>query len=108
MLKYKGYAGKVSLDEESLIFHGEIVGLRDVITFQGTTAKELKEEFEKSIDDYLDWCNELGQKPEKPFSGNIHLRLEPEVHAKLAAEAKVIGMSLNNYINNRLQDRAGL
>ncbi len=70
MLKYKGYTGVVQFDDEAMIFHGEVIGLRDVITFRGTTPDEIKLEFERSIDGYLDWCNELGQEPEKPFQNS--------------------------------------
>lgn len=107
MLKYKGYTGVVQFDDEAMIFHGEVIGLRDVITFRGTTPEEIKKEFKISIDGYLDWCKELGQSPEKPFSGNIHLRLQPGLHAKLATEAKTQGVSLNNYINTTLQRAVG-
>ena len=107
MLKYKGYSGIVQFDDEAMIFHGEVIGLRDVITFRGTTPKEIKEEFERSIEGYLEWCKELGQEPERPFSGNIHLRLQPDLHAKLAAEAKFKGISLNNYINQTLKRVVG-
>jgi len=103
MLKYKGYTGVVQFDDEAMIFHGEVIGLRDVITFRGTTPEEIKKEFEDSIDGYLEWCRELEQEPEKPFSGNIHLRLQPDLHAKLAAEAKFSGISLNNFINKTLR-----
>lgn len=107
MLKYKEYIGVVQFDDEAMIFHGEVVGLRDVITFRGTTPKEIKREFEASIDGYLDWCKELKQEPEKPFSGNFHLRLKPDLHAKLAAEAKYEGLSLNKFINIALQKSIG-
>lgn len=107
MLKYKGYAGIVHFDDEAMIFHGEVVGLRDVITFRGTTPREIKKEFEKSIDGYLDWCEELGQEPEKPFSGNLHLRLLPDLHARLYSEAKSNGISLNSYINQTLKRAIG-
>lgn len=103
MLKYKNYTGIVYFDDEAMIFHGEVIGLRDVITFRGTTPEEIKKEFEASIDGYLSWCEELGQEPEKPFSGNIHLRLQPDLHAKLAAGAKYQGVSLNQYINQTLR-----
>jgi len=107
MLKYKGYTGIVQFDDEAMIFHGEVVGLRDVITFRGTTPEEIKKEFETSIDGYLDWCHELKQEPEKPFSGNIHLRLQPDLHAKLVTEAKTSKLSLNNYINKTLRKAVG-
>ena len=63
-MKYKGYAGKVSYDADAKIFHGDVVGLKDVITFQGTTVKELEQAFRESIDDYIAWCNKRGEKPE--------------------------------------------
>ena len=107
MLKYKGYVGVVQFDDKAMIFHGEVVGLRDVITFRGSTPEEIKREFKASIDGYIDWCHELGQEPEKPFSGNIHLRLKPDLHAKLASEAKGSGVSLNNYINQTLKRAVG-
>lgn len=107
MLKYKGYIGVVQFDDEAMIFHGEVAGLRDVITFRGTTPNELKREFKTSIDGYINWCEELGQEPEKPFSGNIHLRLKPDLHAQLASEAKCSGVSLNTYINQTLRRAVG-
>lgn len=107
MLTYKGYTGVVQFDDEAMIFHGEVIGLRDVITFRGTTPEEIKREFEASIDGYLNWCRELGQEPEKPFSGNIHLRLQPDLHSKLVSEAKSHNLSLNSYINQTLQRAVG-
>jgi predicted HicB family RNase H-like nuclease len=67
MLMYKGYTGVVEFDAEAMVFHGDVIGLRDVITFRGTNVEEIKEEFKRSIDGYLDWCRKLGQEPEKPF-----------------------------------------
>lgn len=107
MLKYKNYIGVVQFDDVAMIFHGEVIGLRDVITFRGTSPEEIKQEFETSVDGYLKWCEELGQEPDKPFSGNIHLRLQPDLHAKLAANAKYHGVSLNQFINETLRHAAG-
>ena len=107
MLKYKGYTGVVQFDDEAMVFHGEVIGLRDVITFRGTTPQEILKEFKTSIDGYLQWCRELGQEPEKPFSGNIHLRMNVNLHAKLATKAKIEGTSLNTYINETLERAVG-
>ncbi len=107
MLKYKGYAGVVQFDDEKMLFHGEVIGLKDVITFRGITPAEIKEEFERSVDGYILWCQELGQLPEKPFSGEFHLRMKPDLHAKLASSAKSQGSSLNNYINEMLERAVG-
>ena len=103
MMKYKGYIGHVEYDDEAKIFHGEVVGLRDVITFQGRSVEDLERSFKDSIEDYLNWCKERGEKPEKTFSGTFNLRIPPELHAKLALHAKTIGISLNSYVTEKLR-----
>lgn len=102
-MKYKGYHGQVSYDEEAKLFHGEVVGLRDVITFQGTSVGELEQAFKDSVDEYLDFCKELGRSPEKPFSGKLILRLPPEIHERAAYEAKCSGVSLNAWLKQGIQ-----
>ena len=68
MLKYKNYLGLVEYDAEGKIFTGEVLGLRDVITFQGRTPEELEDSFRQSIDFYLEMCARDKVSPEKPFS----------------------------------------
>ena len=54
MMEYKEYLGKVEFDDEANIFHGEVVNIRDVITFQGQSVDELRQAFKDSIEDYLE------------------------------------------------------
>lgn len=103
MMKYKGYIGHVTYDSEAKLFHGEVLGLKDVITFQGTSVSQLEKAFKDSIDDYLEWCAERGEKPQKEFSGKIHLRIAPQLHAKLMQEAAMRNESLNALIEEKLQ-----
>lgn len=103
MMKYKDYIGHVEYDDEGKIFHGEVVGLRDIITFQGKSVEELEQAFRDSVDDYLNWCKKRGEKPEKTFSGTFNLRISPELHAKLAFQAKSMGVSLNSYVTEKLR-----
>ncbi|CAN5370428.1 type II toxin-antitoxin system HicB family antitoxin [soil metagenome] len=102
MLNYKGYHGKVEFDEEAGIFHGEVVDLRDVITFQGKSVDELEQNFQDSIDDYLEFCQERDEEPDKSFSGRLMLRLPTEIHRKVYVRAKKEGKSLNEYITEKL------
>ena len=104
MLQYKGYSGHVDFDSEAGLFHGEVVDTRDVITFQGTSVSELEQAFRDSIDDYLDFCSERGEEPDKPFSGRLMVRLAPELHRQLYLEARETGKSLNQLINDRLKE----
>lgn len=63
MLKYKGYTGHAEFNDEAELFYGEVLDLRDVITFQGTSVEELDKEFRASVDDYLEFCKECGEEP---------------------------------------------
>lgn len=103
MMEYKGYIGVVEFDDESNIFHGEVINLRDVITFQGETVKQLKKAFHESIDDYLEFCKERNENPEKPYSGKFMVRVEPELHKALAIHAKMEHKSLNSWIHDTLE-----
>jgi predicted HicB family RNase H-like nuclease len=67
MMKYKGYTGHVEYDDEAKIFHGEVLGIKDVVTFQGTTVDEIEQAFKDSVDDYLAFCMERGEEPDKPL-----------------------------------------
>ena len=101
-MKYKGYIGHVEYDDEAKIFHGEVVGLKDIITFQGSSVEELEEAFKDSVDDYLAWCKKRREKPEKTFSGTFNLRIPPDLHARLALQAKSMGVSINSFIAQTL------
>lgn len=101
-MKYKGYEAVVTFDDDVNIFHGEVINTRDVITFQGTSVDELKQALEDSVEDYLAFCAERGEEPDKPFSGNFVVRISPELHRELYTQAKRSGMSLNALIEERL------
>ena len=104
MMNYKGYLGTVEYDDQAKIFHGDIINTRDVITFQGTTVKEIERAFRDSIDDYLAWCKEDGVEPEKPYSGRFNVRLSPELHRQIAVIAKKKRVSLNSFVEKAITD----
>jgi predicted HicB family RNase H-like nuclease len=104
-MTYRGYQAKVELDEEAGLFHGEMINTRDVITFQGSSVEELKQAFEDSVDDYLEFCASRGEDPEKPFSGKFLVRVPPEVHRQIMTEARRQGKSLNAYVLEKLQNK---
>jgi predicted HicB family RNase H-like nuclease len=102
MLEYKGYTGHVEFDPEAGLFHGEVLDTRDVITFQGRSVEDLQQAFRDSVDDYLEFCKERNEEPDKPFSGRLMVRLSSDLHRKLYVEAKRGGKSLNQLISERL------
>jgi predicted HicB family RNase H-like nuclease len=103
MMEYKGYIGKVEIDEEVGILYGEVINVRDVITFEGTTVDEVQQAFRESVDDYLEFCAQRGESPEKPFSGKFVVRLPAELHRKAYIQAKLKDKSLNSWITEVLQ-----
>jgi len=105
-MEYKGYRATVAYDEQADLFHGEVIDTRDVITFQGRSVDALKRALRESVDDYLDWCAERGKEPDKPFSGKLMLRMEPDLHRSLSAAAARAGKSLNAWIAERLAESA--
>jgi predicted HicB family RNase H-like nuclease len=103
MMEYKGYIGKVEIDEEAGILYGEVINVRDVITFEGTTVDEVQQAFRESVDDYLDFCAQRGESPEKPFSGKFVVRLPAELHRKAYIQAKLEDKSLNSWVTEVLE-----
>src|SRR5271169_4134010 len=103
MMSYKAYEAVVEYDEDAEIFHGEVINMRDVITFQGKSVAELKKAFAASIEDYLAFCKERGEEPEKPFSGQFVVRTEPSLHKDLSAAARRAGVSLNKWVASALE-----
>jgi len=102
---YKGFEAKVTFDEDAGIFHGEVINTKDVITFQGTSVKELEQALKDSVEDYREFCAKRGEDAEKPVSGRFLMRLPPELHRKAATRARREGISLNAYVVEAIKQR---
>ena len=102
MLKYKNYTGIVEYDPDGKIFTGEAIGLRDVVTFQGRTPEDLENSFRKSVDYYLEMCQQDGVAPLRPFSGRFNVRLSPEIHRQIVERAAQQHVSLNQWVSEAI------
>lgn len=96
-MTYKGYAARVEFDAEDEIFFGHIAGIDDIVGFHADTVVDLKAAFHEAVDDYVATCAKTGKEPQKPYSGNLMLRVDPEVHARAALAAELAGKSLNQW-----------
>ena len=108
MMEYKGYLSRIEFDDEANIFHGEVINIRDVITFQGKSVDELRKAFEDSVEDYLAFCAERGEEPNKPFSGRFTVRLSPEQHRKVILAAEKAGKDIEVWVEEALTQAASL
>ena len=106
IFSYKGYTGELEIDGEADVLSGEVLNIRDVITFEGTTVSEAKQAFRDSVDDYLAFCEKLGRAPNKPFSGKLAYRTTPERHRQIYMAAKHQGKSINAWIDETLATAA--
>jgi len=105
-MNYKGYSARVEFDDEDGIFFGKISGIKDGVHFHGDTVEELRKSFRESVDGYLDVCARIGKAPQKPYSGQIMVRVDPQVHARSALAAELAGMSLAKWAEEKLRAAA--
>lgn len=105
-INYRGYAARVDFDGRDGIFVGRVLGVKDSITFHGETVGELVADFHAAIDHYLAVCAKRGERPDKPYSGKLMLRISPEIHAAAALAAEASGASLNQWAAKVLSEVA--
>lgn len=105
MMKYRGYVARIEYDEEDRIFAGRLAGIDDIVVFHGSTVDELETAFHESVDHYLEVSDRTGRPAQKPYSGKLMLRINPEIHAAVATASQVQGKSINQWAAEVL-DRA--
>ena len=102
-MQYKGYLGSASFSERDNVFFGKIEGIDGLVNFEGESVAELTQAFHEAVDDYLIYCEEEGIQPTKTYSGELHLRIAPEIHRRLVLLARKEGMSVNSFVNRELK-----
>ena len=103
-MNYKDYYGSVEFSDEDNVFFGRIIGINDRITYQGENAKDLRRDFENSVDEYIEICAELGKPPEKAYKGTLNVRITPMLHRQLAAYSAVSGKTLNAAVEDAIRE----
>ena len=102
-MEYKGYVVSVEFSEEDGLFYGKVMGIRALISYEGTTAHELVDDFHGAVEDYLALCEAEGKEPEKAYKGSFNVRISPELHKQAAIFATTHGISLNSFVENALR-----
>jgi len=108
IMKFKGYVAHIHYDEEDRIFVGRLAGIDDIVTFHGSTVHALEAAFHESVDHYLEVSERTGRPAQKPYSGNLMLRIKPNVHAAVATAAQAHGKSINQWAAEILEKAARL
>lgn len=102
-IEYKDYIGSVRYSAEDEVFHGKLQGIRDLITYEGTTVTSLKQGFREAVDDYLASCKKRGKTPEQPFKGSFNVRVGSELHKRAAVFAAERKKKLNAVVTEALE-----
>lgn len=102
ILQYKDYYASVHFSSEDEVFHGKVLGINDLITFEGSSVKELKKAFQEAVEDYLETCMEIGKEPNKTYKGTFNVRIPANLHKDAALFAALNNVSLNDFIKTAI------
>ena len=105
IIQYKGYVGSVEFSEADGIFYGKVQGIRSLISYEGTNASELVEDFHNAVDSSLESCSTNGDEPEIAYKGSLNIRLKPEIHRQAAVYSITHQQSLNSFIDEAVADK---
>lgn len=108
LLSYKNYNGTVEYSKEDECLFGKVVGIKSLLSYEGSSVKELEADFENVIDEYLKDCEERGIKPEQPYKGTFNVRISPELHRTIAVYAIEHGKSLNSAVEEAIGNMVGM
>ena len=104
-LEHQGFYGIVDYSSEDEVFHGKIVGINDLITFEGDSVASLKNSFIEAVEDYVALCQEVGKPPLRSFKGSFNIRLTPELHRKAFVSAAINHVSLNAFVELAIAEK---
>lgn len=103
ILFYKGYRTKPEYYPDDKIYYGTLIGIRDFVDFQAERAEDIEKEFHDSVDDYLEFCKEIGKEPEREFNGLINLHIPSELHMDISMYAEAQGVTLNKAVEQAIR-----
>ncbi len=104
VLEYKGYHTRVEYDRDDMVLRGKIEGITDYVDFESRSLEHVEDEFHRAVDDYIEFCAEVGKNPEKEYKGTFNVRIDPSLHKKLALIAYLNKISLNTSVEKAISD----
>lgn len=105
IIEYKNYHAKIEFSAPDRCLYGKILGIKDLIIFEGVSLEEIEVAFHESVDDYLDYCAKIDKSPDKEYSGQFNVRIPSEIHRKLAEISERTGESLNSVVAAALEEK---
>lgn len=103
VLQYKEYLASVHFSAADDIFYGKLLGIDDLVTFEGSSVKELKKAFHEAVDDYLETCRQISKEPNKTYKGSFNIRIGTDLHREAAIYAALQNISLNDLVRSAIE-----
>jgi predicted HicB family RNase H-like nuclease len=102
ILEYKGYYASVHFSSEDDVFYGKLLGIDDLVNFEGASVKELRKNFYDAVNDYLATCKEIGKDPNRTYKGTFNVRISTDLHKAAAVFAAIHNVSLNDFVKTAI------
>ncbi|WP_119080943.1 type II toxin-antitoxin system HicB family antitoxin [Chitinophaga alhagiae] len=102
VLQYKDYRASVHYSAEDDVFFGKVLGIDDLVSFEGSSVRELKKSFREAVEDYIETCRQLGKEPGKTYKGSFNVRIPTDLHKEAALFAAVNNISLNDFVKKAI------
>ena len=108
ILKYKDFMGTVHFSTDDEVFHGKLIGINDLVTFEGCSVVELKNSFEKAVEDYIELCRNVNKSPNISYKGTFNVIIKPVLHEQAARRSMELGVSLNQFVELAIEEKIKL
>jgi predicted HicB family RNase H-like nuclease len=107
-LHYKGYVGTVEFSEDDGVFHGKVLGIQALISFEGNTVDSIIEDFHDSINEYVGFCKAKGIRPEKTRMNTVSIKLGPALYHRASLYAQARGIQFNTLVEDAIRHTIGV
>jgi predicted HicB family RNase H-like nuclease len=101
-MKYKDYTALIEFSDEDDCFIGRVIGINDIVSFDGETVDEIRKNFHDMIEHYINACAHEGRSPNKP-SSEIMVPVSSALYSKIASKAEYDGVPVNTVMETALQ-----
>jgi len=105
LMEYKGYSSKIEYSDIDEVFHGKLIGINGLVSFEGTTVKELKREFKEAVDRHIEDCKKNNKEPNKIYKGSFNVRIDADLHKQVVFLSNAENISLNQFIKNAIKEK---
>lgn len=104
IMMINGQRAVIRYDADIEMFRGEFIGLNGGADFYAKDVEGLKKEGALSLQDFLEMCEEDGVEPFKDYSGKFNVRIPPALHGEIAVAAAAEDKSLNQWVEDTLDE----